>query len=76
MYSAGKKIEGRSPSGSSRIDGGNRVIDIGARNCTVVVFDHDFAIGLNVSDGAEAGMFRGVRRPPSNALPYYRIFFC
>ena len=61
--SAGQKEKGaHGPlSGSSGIDGGNRVIDI---------------VGLNVADGAEAEMFRGVRRPPLNAFPYYRIFFC
>src|SRR6266567_1025639 len=63
-------------SGSSRVDGGGRVIDIGTRNRTIVVFDNDLTIGLNVSDGAEAGMFRcGGRTPPFNTLPYYRIFF-
>jgi hypothetical protein len=76
--SAGQKEKGaHGPlSGSSGIDGGNRVIDIGARNCTIVVFDNDLTVGLNVADGAEAEMFRGVRRPPLNAFPYYRIFFC
>ena len=62
-------------SGSSRVDGRDNVVDIGAAHSAIVVFDDDFTIGLNVSDGTEAGMFRGVRRSPLNALPYYRIFF-
>ena len=57
------------------LDGGDNAIDIGAAHSAIVVFDDDFTIGLNVSDGTEAGMFLGVRRPPLNALPYYRIFF-
>ena len=63
------------PRSSSRIDGGDRVIDVSAAHSAIVVFDDDFTIGLNVSDGTEAGMFLCVRRPPLNALPYYRIFF-
>jgi len=61
--------------GLSRVDGGDSVIDVGATHSAVVVFDDDFTIGLKISDGTEAGMFRGVRRPPLNALPYCRIFF-
>ena len=60
-------------SGSSRVDGGANVVDIGAAHSAIVVFDDDFTIGLNGSDGTETGMF--IRRSPLNALPYYRIRF-